>query len=133
MRAFDLAFEVKVDYEFSFDDFSMPQAAFSSGHEAIATYFNLELSTPERCKLLLEKLQKVERQGSIQQHIQGREFQLRLSHEGAEVIANSLGYEVYEELPESCELYDQELQADCGLLDFQQALLDWLSFLTLKP
>ncbi|WP_197469622.1 MULTISPECIES: YacL family protein [unclassified Oleiphilus] len=34
-----------MDYEFLFDESSQPQALFSSGHEAIATYFNMELKT----------------------------------------------------------------------------------------
>ncbi|KZY29796.1 MULTISPECIES: YacL family protein [unclassified Oleiphilus] len=67
-----------------------------------------------------------------QYHFQGSEFQLRLDKVGAEVLANALGYEVYEELPENTELYDQELQAECGLLDFQQALLEWQRFIKNK-
>lgn len=124
--------EVKLDYEFIFDESSRPQAIFSSGHEAISTYFSIELATLVAIGEVLAVVDKVEEGEITQYHFQGSEFQLRLSREGAEVIANALGYEVYEELPESTELYDQELQAECGLLDFHQALLEWQHFLTNK-
>jgi len=121
-----------MDYEFVFDDFAKPVAIFSIGHEAIACWFNEELGSQQTIKPLLGMLMRLEERVICQHHIQGREFQLRLSNDSAEVVANSLGFEVYEELPENTELYDQELQAECGLIDFKQALLGWQAFMSEK-
>jgi len=121
-----------MDYEFVFDDFAEPVAIFSIGHEAIACWFNEELGSLETIKHLLGMLMRLEERVISEHHIQGREFQLRLNNDSAEVVANSLGFEVYEELPESTELYDQELQAECGLIDFKQALIAWQVFMSGK-
>jgi len=121
-----------MDYEFVFDDFAKPVAIFSIGHEAIACWFNEELDSLQTINHLLGTLIRLEERVISQHHIQGREFQLRLSNDSAEVVANSLGFEVYEALPENTELYDQELQAECGLIDFKQALIGWQTFISEK-
>jgi uncharacterized protein YacL (UPF0231 family) len=52
-----------------------------------------------------------------------------MNQEGVEVVALSLGLEIDEELPENTNIYDDESHAECGLEDFQEALISWQEFI----
>lgn len=119
-----------MDYDFSFDEYDRPVAEFSMGHEAIGTWFNDELGKNEqRIEEIIEVLDQLVNRRIQQRHIEGSEFQLRMNQENIEVIALSLGLEVDEELPENTNLYDDESFAECGLEDFQEALISWQDFI----
>jgi uncharacterized protein YacL (UPF0231 family) len=119
-----------VDYDFSFDEYDRPVAEFSMGHEAIGTWFNDELGNNEqRIEEIIEVLDQLVNRRIQQRQIEGTEYKLRMNQENIEVIALSLGIEVDEELPENTNLYDDESFAECGLEDFQEALISWQEFI----
>ncbi len=118
-----------MDYEFTIDDYKKPVAHFSIGHEAIGRWLTEELSSDEQAIAeLLDYIRKIDQKKIFQHQIMGNEFQLRLNIEQIEVIALALDIDVYEELPEDTNLYDQESYAECGIHDFKQAVLDWQKF-----
>jgi uncharacterized protein YacL (UPF0231 family) len=119
-----------VDYDFSFDEYDRPVAEFSMGHEAIGTWFNDELGNNEqRIEEIIEVLDQLVNRRIQQRQIEGTEYKLRMNQENIEVIALSLGIEVDEELPENTNVYDDESFAECGLEDFQEALISWQEFI----
>ncbi len=119
-----------MDYDFSFDEYDRPVAEFSMGHEAIGTWFNDELGKNEqRIEEIIEVLDQLVNRRIQQRQIEGTEYNLRMNQENIEVIALSLGLEVDEELPENTNLYDDESFAECGLEDFQEALISWQEFI----
>lgn len=124
-----------MDYEYTVDEFGQLSAQFSIGYEALGLWFNEELCfDKEKISNLLNQTNLLEKRKIQPFHIDGKEFQLRVSGEGVEVVALALGIEVYEELPESTNLYDQESYSECGLQDFIQALKMWQDFVLVhKP
>jgi hypothetical protein len=119
-----------VDYDFTFDEYDKPVAEFSMGHEAIGTWFSDELgANQQRIDELVDIIDQLVHHRIQQRQIEGTEYQLRLNQENVEVIALSLGLEVDEELPEDTQLYDEESYAECGLEDFQEALISWQEFI----
>lgn len=119
-----------MDYDFTFDEYDKPIAEFSMGHEAIGIWFNDELgANQQRIDELVDIIDQLVHHRIQQRQIEGTEYQLRLSQENVEVIALSLGLEVDEELPEDTNLYDEESYAECGLEDFQEALISWQEFI----
>ena len=118
-----------MDYEYTVDEFGQLSAQFSIGYEAMGLWFNEELeSNLTAISELLKQIHQLEERKKSHFHIEGKEFQLRLNWDGVEVLALALGIEVYEELPESTHLYDQESFSECGLQDFKQAVLTWQEF-----
>jgi|TARA_B110001454_G_scaffold75870_1_gene73437 uncharacterized protein YacL (UPF0231 family) len=119
-----------VDYDFSFDEYDKPVAEFSMGHEAIGTWFNDELGKNEqRIEEIIEILDQLVNRRIQQRQIEGTEYKLRMNQENVEVIALSLGLELDEELPENTNVYEDESFAECGLEDFQEALISWQEFI----
>jgi uncharacterized protein YacL (UPF0231 family) len=118
-----------MDYEYTIDEYGQLSAQFSIGYEALGLWFNEEIDSND-CTIsdLLSRIDQLEKGTKKSFHIEGKEFQLRLSADGIEVVALALGFEVYEELPESTNLYDQESFSECGLQDFKQAVLMWQEF-----
>ena len=118
-----------MDYEYSLDEYGKLKAKFSIGYEAMALWFNEEIeSNLQNISTLLHQIEQLEKRKKANFYIEGKEFQLRLNWDGVEVRALALGVEVYEELPESTHLYDQESFSECGLQDFKQAVLTWQEF-----
>jgi uncharacterized protein YacL (UPF0231 family) len=120
-----------VDYEFTFNEYDKPIAEFSMGHEAIGTWFNDELGTNlQRIEELVDIVDQLVRRRVQERLIEGTEYRLHMNQEDVEVVALSLGLEVdEEELPENTNLYDDESHAECGLEDFQDALVSWQEFI----
>ncbi len=119
-----------MDYDFSFDEYDKPVAEFSMGHEAIGTWFNDELGKNEqRIEEIIEILDQLVNRRIQQRQIEGTEYKLRMNQENVEVIALSLGLELDEELPENTNVYEDESFAECGLEDFQEALISWQEFI----
>ncbi len=121
---------MSVDYDFSFDEYDKPIAEFSMGHEAMGSWFSDELgANQQRIEELCDIIEQLISRRIQQRLIEGTEYQLRLSQEDAEVRALSLDLDIDEELPEDTHLYDEESFSECGLEDFQQALLSWQAFI----
>jgi len=118
-----------MDYEYTIDEFGKLSAQFSIGYEAMGLWFNEEIESNQALMSdLLDRIDQLEQGQRSDLLIEGKEFQLRLNRDGVEVRALALGVEVYEELPESTNLYDQESYSECGLQDFKQAVLMWQEF-----
>lgn len=119
-----------MDYDFTFDEYDKPIAEFSMGHEAIGSWLSDELgANQQRIEEIIEILDQLANRRIQQRQIEGTEYQLRMNQEDIEVIALSLELAVDEELPEDTSLYDEESYAECGLEDFQQALISWQEFI----
>lgn len=124
------AFEKSVDYDFSFDEYDKPIAEFSMGHEAIGSWFSDELgSNQQRIEEIIDIIDQLLLRRIQQRQLEGTEYQLRLNQEDVEVRALSLELDIDEDLPEDTNLYDEESFAECGLEDFQQALISWQEFI----
>jgi len=122
-----------MDFNFEIDDYGRPVATFSAGHEAIGRWFSDELhAAQDEIAVLLEHIENIEKRTIANYQVQGQEFQLSMDRNAAEVLALALSMEAYgdhdKELPEGTNLYEQESQAECGLLDFKHALLCWQEF-----
>lgn len=119
-----------MDYNFTFDEYDKPIAEFSMGHEAIGTWFSDELgANQQRIDELIDIIDQLTHHRIQQRQIEGIEYQLRLNQENVEVIALSLDLEIDQELPEDSQFYDEESYAECGLEDFQEALVSWQEFI----
>jgi len=119
-----------MDYDFVVDDYGSPMAIFSVGHEAIGLWFREELGRDQSAiAALLENIDRVENRVLSQYQIQGKDFQLSLERTHISVVSFALHAEVDEPLPEDTNLYDQESSAECGLIDFKQALILWQDFI----
>ena len=119
-----------MDYNFTFDEYDKPIAEFSMGHEAIGTWFSDELgANQQRIDELIDIIDQLTHHRIQQRQIEGIEYQLRLNQENVEVIALSLDLEIDHELPEDSQFYDEESYAECGLEDFQEALVSWQEFI----
>ena len=119
-----------MDYDFSFDEYDKPIAEFSMGHEAMGSWFSEELgANQQRIKEIIDIVDQLIHRRIQQRQIEGTEYQLRMSQEDVEVRALSLELDIDEELPEDTNLYDEESFSECGLEDFQQALISWQEFI----
>jgi uncharacterized protein YacL (UPF0231 family) len=119
-----------VDYDFSFDEYDKPIAEFSMGHEAMGSWFSEELgANQQRIEEIIDIVDQLIHRRIQQRQIEGTEYQLRMGQEDVEVRALSLELDIDEELPEDTNLYDEESFSECGLEDFQQALISWQEFI----
>ena len=119
-----------MDYDFTFNEYDKPIAEFSMGHEAMGTWFNHELgANQQRIEELVDIVDQLINRRIEQRLIEGTEYRLRMNQEDVEVVALSLGLEVDEELPENTNVYEDESHAECGLEDFQDALVSWQEFI----
>lgn len=119
-----------MDYDFSFDEYDKPVAEFSMGHEAMGSWFSEELgANQQRIEEIIDIIDQLIHRRIQQRQIEGAEYQLRMGQEDVEVRALSLELDIDEELPEDTNLYDEESFSECGLEDFQQALISWQEFI----
>ncbi len=119
-----------MDYDFSFDEYDKPIAEFSMGHEAMGSWFSEELgANQQRIEEIIDIVDQLIHRRIQQRQIEGTEYQLRMGQEDVEVRALSLELDIDEELPEDTNLYDEESFSECGLEDFQQALISWQEFI----
>ena len=123
-----------MEYQFQTNLFGQPVAKFSMGHEAFGSWFSEELATDSgKLGKLLNAIERLKNYKCLESSLPGREYHLTLSRDEAEVRSIAL------ELPgdgidnEEMDFYDDELQANCGLDDFQAALLSWQAFVVVAP
>ena len=119
-----------MDFQFIRNENAQPLALFSMGAETLGRWLSEELGAdPQKTTDLLHVIETLERKNIAEYRLQGREYDLLLNQHEIEVIAHELSLVAPEELPEGCELYDQESISGCGLEDFKQVLLSWLDFI----
>ena len=118
-----------MEYQFTKEGASRPLAIFDMGNEALARWFNEELSGD---KIQISKLLDVCSQlqyGSLNEYCcQGSELDLLMNKYEVEVNSHILSAPVPEELPEGTEIYDSESVSGCGLEDFKKVLISWQEF-----
>lgn len=120
-----------MDYEFNIDNQGQAVASFSMGHEAIGRWLTDELgSNNAKIEELLDIVEKHEQKHLSKKDLRGKDFRLRINQDVVEVIAHSFGLEADEPLPEDTNIYDEAASAECGLMDFKQALLSWQEFVS---
>ena len=120
-----------MEFDFKKDYFSGKSTVkMSMGHEAFGTWLEQE----GQSKLWVEHLLTVVKQLQLREineyKLPGSEFALYLTIEEAKIINHSL-HDPEMSLDEQSELnfYDQEIQAECGLEDFQNLMNSWLTFI----
>ncbi|MCR8923222.1 YacL family protein [Dasania sp. GY-MA-18] len=119
-----------MDYEFTLDEYDRPIAEFSSGFEALGRWLSEEVSNDEQqIEELLDIITQLEQKRINSRQLFGRDAQLTLSHNEVEAIALALTEDSSYELPEDTQLYNDESEASCGLLDFKEAVLAWQQFI----
>jgi uncharacterized protein YacL (UPF0231 family) len=120
-----------MEFQFKKDILGQPIAEFTMGHEAIGRWFSDELGANlETTKNLLAVIENIETSIIGFREIKGAELLLTLSISGIEVTAINSDYELEEDFYEDAELYESEFFSECGLLDFKQAVLSWLEFIS---
>lgn len=131
-----------MDYEFRRDISGQAQARFSMEHLAIGRWFTEELNTPTKAETLLTKLHAIEQAKETEYYQAGFELSLSIRHDGVSVSPKTnegwderdtyLGYmdlDDEHQAGDNTELYQQESNAECGMLDFKEALSAWLSYI----
>lgn len=122
-----------MDYEFSRNEQNEAVALFSSGHEAIGHFLEMEVAACEnKCQALLKVITDIEANPLMEFEDRGQAHQLCIRQGEVAIRDMLLDTYVDQDLPESTELYDQEHQAECGLYDFKVILEEWLYFIRSK-
>lgn len=124
-----------MDFQFKKDILGQPVASFSMGHETIGRWLTDELGSNSTNTLkLIDVINNIEQSSIGFREITGKELQLSLSISGVEVSAIESDYnsdmDLQDEFDEATSLYEGESFSECGLLDFKQALLAWLEFIS---
>lgn len=126
-----------MDYEFFTDEQGIPVAQFSMDHEAIGSWFTNEIGTDKkRLQELFALIEKHEQQHFKKSHMSGKDLQLEIDQEIVEITAINDFYDrdqnqdEEESSPDSTDLFDAINRADCGLMDFKDALLSWQEFIS---
>ncbi len=124
--AFSSEQSVHVDYTLGRDETGRHFAEFSMGHEALGRWLSDELGTDlSRIDHLLDTLARLQQRSLRDFELQGSEFSLNLTREEAQVRAHILEQAESDHGFEDLNLYDDELEAGCGLDDFKAVLHAW--------
>lgn len=123
-----------MDYEFFIDEQGMPVAQFSMEHEAIGNWITSEIGTDKtRLQNMFALIEEHEQKRSKRSTVQGREHQLEIDEDIIEITAINDTYDNHdnteEDTTDSTDLFDAINRADCGLMDFKDALLSWQEFI----
>lgn len=122
-----------MDYDFTLDEYDKPVAEFSSGFEALGRWINEEVgSDQQRIDELLDIIEQLREKRITKRELDSHDAQLTLTNNDVEVRAFALTRDYDNELPDNTQLYDQESHANCGLVDFKEALQAWQEFVTDK-
>lgn len=121
---------LSVEYEFSQTENQTLEVNFSSGSEAVGRWISDELGSDiQKTDDLLSIILELEKRQRPDYQSRGREFQLSIIDCEVQISAHSLDLEYDDEdIPESTNLYNSELESGCGLEDFKAVLLDWRKF-----
>lgn len=120
-----------MDYQFIRNEYNEPEAIFSGNHLAMGNFFTSELASNTRlihdirAAILRLEINKTDSFEWL-----GKEYKLAIEHKEVSVTALVLDHDVYDELPESTQLYDKEQKSGCGLSDFSDVIDDWLSYIS---
>ncbi len=120
-----------MDFQFKKDILGQPVASFSMGHETIGRWLTDELgSNPKNTQNLINLISNIEQSLIGFREITGSELQLSLSLNGVEVSALDTEFDSQDDFHEDTNLYEGESFSECGLLDFKQAVLSWLEYIS---
>jgi uncharacterized protein YacL (UPF0231 family) len=118
-----------MDFQFVRNDFNEPEAILSDDHLALGLFLTTELAAPSDILNKIQNAVKMIDNGKIQAiDIIGKVYQVAFDKGDVCVSALVLKHDVYDELPESTELYDQEQISECGFVDFKTVFEAWLAF-----
>lgn len=116
-----------MDYEFQRDLMGRFEAHFSMGHEALGNWLTQEISGDKQlAQSILTTIS--DNSGYWQYKHEGKEYDLLLNHEEAEVRAHALEMDT-NDIPEELEAFDAGSFAQCGLDDFIELLEAWTEFI----
>ena len=119
-----------MDYQFIRNDHNEALAIFSGDHLVLGHFLSTELvDKPDMISKIQKAIDAIEKRHIESFEWIGKEFKLRIEPGEACITALVLAHDVYDELPESTQLYDTEQKIECGLLDFSAALSEWSLFL----
>lgn len=100
-------------------------------HEAFATWLEMEGQSIVWVEKLLSKIYSVQDRSLTEYKLIGSEFDLLLTNAEAQVINHRLLEEQQEaELDDSLSFYNAEIEACCGLEDFENLIRSWLAFIS---
>ena len=120
-----------MDYQFINNDYNEPEAIFSGHHLAIGYFLTLELAeNVVEIKAICAAISRIETRAMDEFEWLGKEYKLFIEKGEVCITALALEYEVYDELPESTQLYDKEQKSECGLSDFREVLEEWLFYIS---
>ncbi|MFC6671239.1 YacL family protein [Marinobacterium aestuariivivens] len=115
-----------MDYTVGRDELGRYFAEFSMGQEAIGRWLSEELGSDlPSLEQLLETIAGLQQRQLRDYRLDGREFRLELDREEARIRAHSLDHDADGFDLEDLDYYDEELEAGCGLDDFNDVLVAW--------
>jgi uncharacterized protein YacL (UPF0231 family) len=123
---------IKMEFEFR-KDFITGQATVQTemDHEAVATWLEMEGQSIVWVEKLLIHIEAVQNRSLLEYKLVGSEFDLLLSNAEAQVVNHRLmETELESELDENLSFYNAEIEAYCGLEDFENLIRSWLEFIS---
>jgi uncharacterized protein YacL (UPF0231 family) len=118
-----------MDYQFIRNDYNEAEAIFSGSHVAMGHFLTSELATDmAKMNAIREAITRLDNQCIESFEWLGKEYKLVIENGDVCITALVLEHELYDDLPESTQLYDDEQKSECGLSDFSEVLEDWLAF-----
>lgn len=120
-----------MEYEFRRDLTGCIDARFSMDHEALGNWLLTEpAARPERLAPVFKAISELLAGDRWEYFLPGQEFDLKLTRSDAVVRSAALpdDNDGEELMDDDMDFYDQELQAECGLDDFNTMLDAWQEF-----
>ncbi|PKF60454.1 hypothetical protein CW745_14685 [Psychromonas sp. psych-6C06] len=120
-----------MEFEFR-KDFITGQATVQTemDHEAFATWLEMEGQEESWVTSLLNQISDLQSRKITEYKLIGSEFSLLLTHSEAQVVNHRLlEPDTDEELADDLSFYNAEIEACCGLEDFENLLQSWLEFI----
>lgn len=120
-----------MDYQLIRNDFNKPEAVFSGDHLALGYFLTSELAdNKEKINTIQAAIARAEARATDEFKWIGKEYKLSITNGEVLITALVLDHELYDELPESTQLYDKEQKIECGLSDFSAVIEDWLFYIS---
>tara|TARA_R110001583_G_scaffold10698_5_gene49084 strand:+ start:4932 stop:5297 length:366 start_codon:yes stop_codon:yes gene_type:complete len=100
-------------------------------HEAVATWLEMEGQAISWVEKLLSNIAALQNKSLVEYKLIGSEFDLLLTYAEAQVINHRLmETEDESELDDNLSFYNAEIEACCGLEDFENLIRSWLEFIS---
>ena len=105
------------------------EVKLSMGHEALANYINENIKNQQQCQIILTHA-KTTQHNSVEKVIQQGMFCISFQSNEVHIQAIELYADSdFDHEDHTLELYDHEMNAECGLDDFILLLKAWYEFL----